>query len=283
MADIHACLAVRGHQEHMTSSVAHHEKQRRSSAGLDRKETNLRVPRNDACASAGTCYGLGVGPGDPQLLTLKALHVLERAQVVVYPCPQHGESFARAIVRAWLRPQQEEIRMRMFSSRFSASGMYDEVACKIALRLQNGHDVAVLCQGDPLVYGSFWHLFARLHKAHRVVVVPGVSSLTACAAVVGQALVTRIQTLLVLPALLSEEQLRRHLSNAEQVVITKLGRNFPKVRKILRDLHLESKSWYIAHATLPKQRIFPLHALPEEESPPYFSMILVGQAQSPNF
>ena len=187
MADIHACLAVRGHQEHMTSSVAHHEKQRRSSAGLDRKETNLRVPRNDAVTVSSeqlilrrqqehgdpdTHHGL-TGRESRQAAGMADIH----ACLAVRGHQEHMTSSVAHHEKQRLRPQQEEIRMRMVSSRFSASGMYDEVACKIALRLQNGHDVAVV--RATRWYTALFGIFSRrLHKTHRVVVVPGVSSLT---------------------------------------------------------------------------------------------------------
>ena len=132
----------------------------------------------------GTLYGLGVGPGDPELLTLKALRILRTVPVLVYPAPVEGESMARAIAAEHLPGGQAEIAIRMplDAARFPAEEIYAAAAGEIAEHLRSGHDVAVLCEGDPFFYGSFMYLFARLADEHEVEIVPGVSSPMACAA-----------------------------------------------------------------------------------------------------
>ena len=116
----------------------------------------------------GRVCGLGVGPGDPELITLKALRLLRAAAVVAYPAPADGPSFARAIVARWLSPSQREIviRVPMNAERFPIEAIYDGAAEEIAAALDCGDDVAVLCQGDPFFYGSFMYLFARLAARH---------------------------------------------------------------------------------------------------------------------
>src|ERR1700746_2549255 len=111
-------------------------------------------------AKRGRLYGLGVGPGDPELLTLKALRLLQAVPVVAYPAPERGDSFARSIVAAWIEDHQREIAIRipMRPGPLPAE-IYDVAAGELAAELERGHDVALLCQGDPLFYGSFVNLF----------------------------------------------------------------------------------------------------------------------------
>ena len=142
--------------------------------------------------------------------------------------------------------------------------------------LTQGRDVAVLCEGDPFFYGSFMYLFGRLVERFQVEVVPGVSSLTACSAMLGAPLAARNDVLTVLPAPLPAERLREQLGNAEAAAIIKLGRHFDKVRGVLAELKLEDKARYIERATLGAQRILRLDQV-ETAEVPYFSMIVVHQ------
>lgn len=222
----------------------------------------------------GRLYGLGVGPGDPELLTLKALRLLRSAAVVAYPTLEDGASFARAIVADYLEGQQElAIRVPMTTAREPAQRAYDAAAEEIAGHLLAERDVAVLCEGDPFFYGSFMYLFGRLSERFRVEVVPGVSSLTACAAALGQPLAARNDTLAVLPAPLPDEELTRRLVGAEAAAIIKLGRHFPRIRALLEREGLTCCAHYVERATLPSQRLLPLAEAGEVA--PYFSMILV--------
>jgi precorrin-2/cobalt-factor-2 C20-methyltransferase len=223
----------------------------------------------------GRLYGLGVGPGDPELLTLKALRLLREVPVVAYPAPKHGDSFARAIVAAWIGGHQREIVIR-FPMRPGPLpiAVYDIAAAALAAELDRGHDVALLCQGDPFFYGSFINLFTRLAGRYRIEIVPGVSSLTACAAAAALPLVARDETLAVIPATLDEAELARRLADADAAAIVKLGRHVAKVRRVLDRLGLIDRAIYIEHATLADQRVAPLACIAPEEAP-YFSMALV--------
>ncbi|MGO8915012.1 MAG: precorrin-2 C(20)-methyltransferase [Stellaceae bacterium] len=226
---------------------------------------------------SGKVFGLGVGPGDPELITLKALRLLRAAPVVAYPAPEGGASFARRIVARWLSPAQREIVIAVpmeSGARFPAQAVYDRAAAEIAAALAGGHDVAVLCQGDPFFYGSFMYLFGRLAERHPVEVVPGVSSLTACAAAAAAPLAARDDTLLVLPASLSEQQLLCRLAEADAAAIIKLGRHFAKVRAVLERLGLADAARYVERASLASERVLPLAAVDAAEVP-YFSMILL--------
>jgi precorrin-2/cobalt-factor-2 C20-methyltransferase len=229
-----------------------------------------------AVQPAGRLYGIGVGPGDPELLTLKALRLLRRAAVVAYPAPEHGDSFARRIVAAWLDQGQREIAIR-FPMRAGPppAAIYDQAAAAIAGELDAGSEVALLCQGDPPFYGSFLGIFERLAGRYAVEVVPGVSSLSACAAAAGVALATRAETLTVVPATLAEGELADRLARAEAAAIVKLGRHLGKIRRVLAGLGMLDMAIYVEHASMPDQRV---RRLGEVQEAPYFSMALVRRA-----
>jgi precorrin-2/cobalt-factor-2 C20-methyltransferase len=225
---------------------------------------------------SGRLYGLGLGPGDPELITLKAWRILRQAAVIAYPAPDDGPSFARSIVAQWLSPAQIEIAIRipMEAARFPAQEVYDRAAADIAAQLDAGRDVALLCQGDPLFYGSFMYLFGRLGERFGCAIVPGVSSLGACAAAAGFPLAARNDALAVLPAGLNDAELTLRLANCEAAAIIKLGRHFARVRDLLTRLGLAEKARYIERASLASERVLPLDAV-EPRDAPYFSMILL--------
>ncbi len=224
---------------------------------------------------SGRLYGLGVGPGDPELLTLKALRLLRAVPVVAYPAPEHGDSFARSIVAAWIGGRQREIAIR-FPMRPGPPprAVYDGATAMLAAELDAGHDVALLCQGDPLFYGSFVNVFTRLVGRYRIEIVPGVSSVTACAAAAAIPLVSRDDTLAVIPATLGEDQIAARIAASNSVAIVKLGRHVAKVRRVLERLGLLDGAVYIEHATLPTQRVVPFTCITPDLAP-YFSMVLV--------
>ena len=224
----------------------------------------------------GVLYGVGVGPGDPDLITLKAVGVIKRCPVIAYPAPESGDSLTRAIVAAHLPSGQIEIpiRMPLDAARFPADAIYDQAASDIEAHLDAGHDVAAICQGDPFFYGSFMYLYGRLARRYDVVVIPGVSSLMACATTMGAPLAARMDVLTIIPAPLSAEDIARRIAVADAVAIIKLGRHFEKVYGVLSGLGLLDQAHYVEHATLPTERIIALRDV-DPQSVPYFSMILV--------
>jgi precorrin-2/cobalt-factor-2 C20-methyltransferase len=227
-------------------------------------------------AESGRLFGLGVGPGDPELLTVKALRLLRAAPVVAYPAPENGDSFARSIVARWIEGHQREIAIR-FPMRPGPPPVeiYDDAAAELAAELDDGRDVALLCQGDPLFYGSFTNIFTRLAGRYPIEIVPGVSSLTACAAAAAIPLVARDDALTVIPATLGEDQIAARIAASESVAIIKLGRHVAKLRRVLNQLGLLDAAVYVEHATLPTQRIALLSAIESDEAP-YFSMVLIA-------
>jgi precorrin-2/cobalt-factor-2 C20-methyltransferase len=225
---------------------------------------------------SGRLYGLGLGPGDPELITLKAWRILRQAPVIAYPAPDDAPSFARSIVAEWISPAQIEIAIRvpMEIARFPAQEVYDHAAIELGAHLASGRDVALLCQGDPLFYGSFMYLFGRLGERFPCEIVPGVSSLGACAAAAGFPLAARNDALAVLPAGLDDAELTRRLAACEAAAIIKLGRHFARVSALLKQLGLADKARYVERATLENERVLPLDQV-DPQSAPYFSMILL--------
>jgi len=225
---------------------------------------------------SGTLFGLGLGPGDPELVTPKARRILRRVGVVAYPAPDIGPSFARSIVASLLTPALTEIAIRvpMVADRAPAQAAYDAGAAEIARHLQRGADVAVLCQGDPFFYGSFIQLFERLASRYRTEIVPGVSSLMAGAAAAHAPLAVRDEALLVLPAPIAEAELERRLADADSAVIIKLGRHFAKVRRVLQRLARMHQAIYVERASLGAERVLPLDAV-DAATVPYFSLVLL--------
>jgi len=225
---------------------------------------------------SGALHVVGVGPGDPELITLKAARAIENADVVAYPRTKSGAARARDIAVAHIRPDQTEFGffVPMVSERGPAQAAYDDVSGQLAAAIDGGASVVLLCEGDPFFYGSAMYLYARLSLDHPVTVIPGVTSLTACAAVMGRPLAARNELLKVLPAPLDAEILARELENCEAAAIIKVGRHFEKVRDVLREAGLEKASTVIESATGEEQRVTRLDGLAAGEKP-YFSTILV--------
>ncbi len=230
---------------------------------------------------SGTLYGVGVGPGDPDLMTLKAHRLISNAQVVAYPAPDSGTSFARSIAADAIAPDAVEIPMivPMRVERFPAQDVYATGAATIAEHLDAGRDVVVLCEGDPFFYGSFMYLFARLSERFATEIVPGVSSLAACSAALARPLTARNDVLTVLPGPLGDEAMRERIANAEAIAIMKVGRHLPRLRALLDDMGLTERAGYVERASLAAQVVLPLADAPE--AAPYFSMILIYKGDDP--
>ena len=226
-------------------------------------------------------YGVGLGPGDPELITRKAARLIENARVVAYPALAGEASFARSIAADLIAPGAREIVMDvpMTTAREPAQAAYDDGAARIAAELTAGHGVVCLCEGDPFFYGSFMYLYARLADAFRVEIVPGVTSLTACAARAGLPLAARNERVTVLPGPLPEAELAARIAGAESVAVLKVGRHLPKLRAVIARLGLLECAVYVERATLAEELVCPLAEAPEDA--PYFSMILLTKGADP--
>lgn len=229
----------------------------------------------------GILYGVGLGPGAPDLMTLRAARLIEGASVIAYPTLAGAASFARSIAADLIPDSAREIIMDvpMTVDRAPAQAAYDTGAAQIAEALSAGQDVICLCEGDPFFYGSFMYLHARLKDRFTVKVVPGVTSVTACAAEAGRPLVARNERLTVLPGPMDADVLRDRIAGAEAVAIMKVGRHLAKIRAVIDDLGLTDHASYVERATLPEQVVVPLSQAPEKA--PYFSMILLTKGADP--
>jgi precorrin-2/cobalt-factor-2 C20-methyltransferase len=235
-------------------------------------------------AAPGRLFGLGVGPGDPDLITLKALRLVRVAEGVAYRAAEGRKGNALGIVEPHLPggqtllpliyPVTTETLPPPFCYETAMREFYDESAELIAQHLTAGRDVAAICEGDPFFYGSFMYLHDRLAERFETVVVPGVCSMLGCASVLGAPLVYRNQTLTVLSGVLPESELKRRLADTEAAAVMKLGTNFAKVRRVLTELGLLDRALYVERATMANQRIEPLADL-DPASVPYVAMILV--------
>ncbi len=224
---------------------------------------------------SGKLYGIGVGPGDPELLTLKAVRLLQALPVIAWPELPGRPGFAHEIAAAHIPPASIPLpfTIPMTTAREPAQRAYDAAAAAIGAHLEAGRDVGVLCEGDPLLYGSFMYLLSRLASCCPVEVVPGVSSLGACAAAARLPLAGRKEALTVIPATRADDEIAAVIAAADAIAIPKVGRHLGRLKRIVTALGLEGSARLVIHASLPSEAVLPLAEAAEEA--PYFSMILI--------
>jgi precorrin-2 C20-methyltransferase / precorrin-3B C17-methyltransferase len=233
---------------------------------------------------AGKLYGVGVGPGDPELITVKAARLIENADVVAYHAARHGRSNARAIAAAHLRDGQvEEALIYPVTTETTdhpggyqgaIDDFYAESAARLAAHLDAGRDVVVLAEGDPFFYGSYMHMHKRLADRYETTVVPGVTSVSAASAALGRPLMERDEVLTILPGTLPAGELAAHLASTESAAVMKLGRTFPNVRAALERSGRLADAWYVERATTAGERTAPLADV-DPATVPYFSLALL--------
>ena len=234
--------------------------------------------------SSGTLYGVGLGPGDPELTTIKAARLVRDADVVAYHSARHGRSIARriaephlsgtAIEEALVYPVTTESTDHPGGYQGAIDEFYTEAAERLATHLRAGRDVVLLAEGDPLFYGSYMHMHKRLAGRFRTEVVPGVTSISAAAAALGQPLVERDEVLTVLPGTLGADELTRRLADTDSAAIMKLGRTFGTVRAALDASGRLDRARYVERATMDGQRTGDVSGV-DPESVPYFAIALV--------
>ncbi len=245
-----------------------------------------------ASEKRGLCIGVGVGPGDPELITLKAMRAIERAPVVAYFVAANRTSNARRVVEAALdvpgSARRELCLTYPVTTEMPAGGayetlmadFYDASAKQIAEVLDAGDDVAVLCEGDPFFYGSFMYLHNRLHERYDVDVIPGVPAMLAGAAALGAPLVCLNEVVSVLSGVLPAAELEARLRSADATVVMKLGRNLAKVRDAVERAGLLDRAHYVERVTMASERLMPLADV-DPSTAPYFSMVIIPSATAP--
>lgn len=239
----------------------------------------------------GRLYGIGLGPGDPELLTLKALRLIQATPVISYFAKAGRRGNARAIVDQWMTGAAEEIPLyypmtteHAFDSPVYVSVLakfYEDAVASLSAHLDAGRDVALLAEGDPLFYGSFMHLYVRLRARYPVSLVPGVTGMAGCWSVAGEPMTWGDDTMSVLPGTLGHAVLVEKLRATDAAVIMKLGRNFAKVRGAIEEAGLLARAIYVERGTMADELVMPL-AEKTDGKAPYFSLILIpGQGRRP--
>jgi precorrin-2/cobalt-factor-2 C20-methyltransferase len=237
----------------------------------------------------GTLITLGMGPGDPELLTLKAARILGEAPVVAYFAKAGQRGHARTIAEGRIAAAEElrfdypvTIELPHQDDRYAEAmaACYAAAAEAIAVRLSRGLDVALLCEGDPFFYGSSMYLFDRLRDRFPMHIVPGVLGMSGCWAEAQLPMTHGDDVLAVVPGTMPDAALRQSLLGVDAVVIMKLGRNLAKVRSVLTALGRADRAVYVERGTMAGSRVRPLAEI-EDGAAPYFSMILVPGRQRP--
>jgi len=239
----------------------------------------------------GTIYGVGLGPGDPDLMSVKADRLIRAARHVAYFRKAGRAGHARRIVEGMLHadareypmeyPVTTEISFRDPAYNEMLAAFYAECMAHLRGLAEAGEDVVVLCEGDPFFYGSFMHLHERLKGDVPVEVVPGITGMSGAWTATGIPVTWGDDVLVVLTGTLSEGELTRRMADADAVVVMKLGRNLDKVRRALAATGRLEAAWLIEYATMPNQTVRRLAEAPSKPAP-YFSMIVVhGQGRRP--
>ncbi|MCY0950281.1 precorrin-2 C(20)-methyltransferase [Streptomyces sp. H27-S2] len=234
--------------------------------------------------AAGRLFGVGLGPGDPDLMTLRAVEVIAAADVVAYHSARHGRSIARSIAAKHLRedhveeplvyPVTTETTDHPGGYQGAMDEFYESAAARLAAHLDAGRTVAVLAEGDPLFYSSYMHMHKRLAHRYDTEVIPGVTSVSAAAARLGTPLVEGEEVLTILPGTLPEEELAARLAATDSAVVMKLGRTFPAVRGAMESSGRLAEARYVERATMAGERTG-LLADTDPESVPYFAVAVV--------
>jgi precorrin-2 C20-methyltransferase / precorrin-3B C17-methyltransferase len=232
----------------------------------------------------GRLWGVGLGPGDPELVTMKAARLIGAADVIAFHSAPHGRSIARAVAAPYVREGQVEEHLvypltvettdHPGGYQGAMDDFYADCAARLAAHLDAGRDVVVLAEGDPLFYGSYMHLHKRLSGRYSCEVVPGVTSVSAAAAVLGKPLCERDEILTVLPGTLPPDVLAERLATTDAAVVMKLGRTFSGVREAFELAGRLDEAWYVERATTTSERTAPLAEV-DPDSVPYFSLALL--------
>jgi len=235
-------------------------------------------------SGCGRLIGIGVGPGDPELLTLKAVRALCATDVVAHFAKAGNESHARAVVAELLRPHVRELPFRYPVTteivkhtavyRTAIRSFYEGCAAAIAEHLDAGRVVAVICEGDPLFYGSYMHLHVRLAGRYPTEVIAGVTGMSGCWSSVGTPIAQGDDVLTVLPGTLPAEELERRIVDTDAAVVMKIGRHLSKVRRALARTGRLDRAIYVECATMANAVVMPLEAK-HDDCAPYFAIVLV--------
>lgn len=231
-------------------------------------------------ASSGILFGVGVGPGDPELLTMKAYRLLQTVDVICYLIGPRGSSQAKDIAHLALEARTKPvieiaIEMPMSTERTLANKAYDEGSKNIRKYLDAGKDVVFLCEGDPLFFGSFSYLLDRLRDTHTCQVVPGISSVNASASALVQALTVLQESFVVVSGRHSDQQIEQALREHDTVVIMKAGQARPRILTLLARTGRLNHANYLENIGRDNQYTETDVSTLAHEAGPYFSLFVV--------
>lgn len=232
----------------------------------------------------GKLWGVGIGPGDPELVTVKAARVIGEADVVAFHSAKHGKSISRGVAAGYMREGQieEHLVYPVTTETTDHPGgyqgaideFYTQAAERLAAHLEAGLSVVLLAEGDPLFYSSYMHMHKRLCDRFDVEIVPGVTSVSAASAALKTPLVERDEVFTVLPGTLPVAELTRRLRNTDAAAIMKLGRTYPNVAAALRDSGRLDEAFYVERASTGSERVLAAADVVPDEVP-YFSIAVV--------
>lgn len=239
----------------------------------------------------GRLYGVGTGPGDPELLTLKAVRAIGEADVLAWFAKEGRSGNGRGIVETLVRPGvaelplyypvTTEIHRHDDGYKSAMTEFYERSAASIAEHLAAGRTVAVLSEGDPLFYGSYMHMHVRLADRFPTEVIPGITAMSGCWSLTGLPIVQGDDVLSVLPGTMDEGELVRRLKDTQAAVIMKIGRNLPKIRRALIAAGRIEEAMYVERGTMAAAQSARLAEKPDDVAP-YFSLVLVpGWSEKP--
>ncbi|MBM3941713.1 MAG: precorrin-2 C(20)-methyltransferase [SAR202 cluster bacterium] len=240
---------------------------------------------SQSSTSNGCLYGVGVGPGDPELLTLKALHLLQRVPVICVPQSETSrDSYALSIVRGFLDLGRQEILRVTFPTDDAegAARSWRDAAEVLAGRLQQGQDVAFITEGDPMLFSTFSYVLESIRTNHPqipVEIIPGVSSVMAAAASAGVPLVTHGQRLAILPAVYGIDDLREAIASYDTIVLMKVNRTLLQALASLERLGLAGKGIYVRRASTARERVVRDLTQLTEEDLDYFSLLIIRKGE----
>jgi precorrin-2 C20-methyltransferase/precorrin-3B C17-methyltransferase len=237
----------------------------------------------------GVLYGVGLGPGDPELVTVKAARLIGQADVVAYHCARHGRSIARSIAEPYLRGGQIEEQLTYPVTTETTdhpdgyagamSEFYTEAAARLAAHLDAGRDVVLLAEGDPLFFSSYMHMHKRLAAQYETQIVPGVTSVSAASAAVGTPLVEGDEVLTILPGTLDPAELAERLKTTDAAAIMKVSRHFPEIQQAIEQAGRGGDAAYVERASTPQQRIAPALAV-DPATVPYMATVIVAGSRA---
>ena len=240
--------------------------------------------------SDGVLYGVGLGPGDPELVTVKAARLIGAADVVAYHCARHGRSVARSIAEPYLSGDQVEERLvypvttettdHPGGYAGAMDDFYAAAAGRLTAHLAAGRDVVLLAEGDPLFYSSYMHMHKRIGGRFRTEIVPGVTSVSAASAALAMPLVEGDDVLTVLPGTLGADELSARLRGTGAAAVMKIGRSYPGVRAALKDAGRLEQAYYVERASSGSRQVIERAADVDPSTVPYMSLVIIPGAEA---